>query len=272
MQLRILLVILILMGLASCKKTADALYNPDSQITFFNTSEYAIQSMESGSACYLLIDSTDSTLIGQYSGLYTLPSFSVTGYDFPALGYTNNLGSPPFLTYMRMHIGAHSVTLTDTNGRAPLLTNHFHTIQGVPQTLIFTDSMGLMRTIITRDSVTNDTLSNEIRVLNLSPDAGSVFLKLNGGIPVGFPVSLAYGQVSQFVRYPNNQFDTLVVQVFNVGDTVDVIASNYLVVSPGHAYEIMLTGYLNTESYPDPFTGNTLTAYPDIKTILTQIN
>ena len=65
--------------------------------------------------------------------------------------------------------------------------------------------------------------------------------------------------------------DTLTIRFYQTSDSNTVVTSTSIFnASPGHAYNLLLRGYRNYQSYTDPFTGKLLNVNADLKAVVTQ--
>jgi len=256
--------------LAACRKNANEWSQPDSQIGFFNASEYLQnQMLNTHGRSYILIDTKDTTHSGSTASVTPFFGNGENLFQFPNFFYYS-LQPLPWISYMRMHPGTHTITLTDTGGVHPLITTGVTTAPGNPVTVYFADSLGYFRSWALTDAVKEMPGMVMLRALHLSPDAGNVFFTIGGQAVTGFPASMQYGQITSFVARPNPVADTLQIRFYKAGDSVNVLTSASLSVLPGHAYNLVLRGYLNNRSFKDPITGKYLNFYPDLKVMLTQ--
>lgn len=261
--------LLVTCQLFSCHKTGLLTDKADAQISFYNASEYVqnqLKQSNGGAKIDILIDTPDTTTHADGSSLY-LAAFRNNNsnlYQFPNL-------SSPWISYMRIPSGLHTVVLTDTSSNhRPLAYTRVSGIPGEPRTIYYADSLGQFRTWILTDTVNIPDKYIGIRVMDLSPDAGKVFFTINGLPAAGFPDSLQYGQVTPFVRLPNPVADTLQLRFYNVSDSADIVALVFLSASPGHAYNLILRGYQNGQSFADQGTGQSLSFLPDLNAVTTQ--
>lgn len=278
----ILLTCLILGGsyLSSCRKTGNLTDNSDAQISYYNASEYLQSELASNRGyCYILMDTPDTTSRSDGSAL-SIPYFNGEMYlnQFPN-SYFYSRYNQPWISYMRISTGLHTIVLTDTGGTHALVYNRVNAVHNVPLSVYYADSLGHFRSWVVRDSTTIPDSSIAIRVLDLSPDAGNVFFTINGqyvgGVineqsAGGFPDSLQFGKISGFIPWHNPVADTLVVRFYQTTDSTDVLTSGYLSATPGHSYNILLRGYLNPPTFSDPFSGKQLQYKVDLRTTITQ--
>ncbi|MHA4806904.1 hypothetical protein ACX0G9_02290 [Flavitalea flava] len=270
--------------LPACHKTGNITDIPDSPISFYNASEYLRSHLEDPTGTgyyaafgYILIDTPDTVTRpdGSALSIAAFNNYSQNTYQFPNLGfyyegYSSNQ-KQTWISYMRILSGLHTVVLTDTGGLRPLAYNRIATTQGSPMTIYYADSLGVFRSwpLLDAPVVADNTIG--IRVLDLSPDAGNLFFTIGGKLATGFPDSLQYGRISDFVPWPNPVSDTLTIRFYQTSDSNTVVTSTSIFnASPGHAYNLLLRGYMNYQSYTDPFTGKLLNVNADLKAVVTQ--
>lgn len=259
--------------LAACSKVShiQGETDPDSEIAFFNASEYLkLQQQNSTVPCFLLIDKNDWMYTGSLTVHDSIPYFAPGTNEFPLDGYDATVVCP-WIQYLRLYQGTHTVTVTDTAGHHPMITAQVATVNAIPGTVYFADSLGAFRYWAVPDTTTVPAGSVGLRVIDLSPDAGNVFFAIGGQPAAGFPAVLNYGQVTPFISWPDT-LTGLNVGFYAVGDSSVALVNISLSISPGHSYNIVLNGYQNSQSFPDPITGNMLTFSPDLNIALTQDN
>jgi hypothetical protein len=244
---RILKLSTLLILLAGCRKVVQppAGSSDDALVSFVCTSTQLINDMGAGNT-YLLIDTS------------RVAGFTKTSqYMYPTTEFNQSL-SVPWIYYMHLHPGTHTFTLLDT-GLTSRVTDHPALSANAPTSIFYTDSLGYFRSLILPDQYNTRDSTVNIRFINLSPDTGPVFFTIDEkpASQQGFNAAYAYGQNSAFVDYPNPATDSLRINFYQSGDSVDVIARLFLLVDPGHAYTFALQGYINpSPGYPDPLTGN----------------
>jgi hypothetical protein len=248
---------------------------PDAQIAFFNASEYVQSQLASApyEAADILMDQPDTTFEGHVANTLQNPLFSNGAglYQFPSTN-TNGASVQSWQEYLRTTPGLHTITLTDTGAHHPLVTNQVQTAPGLPVTLYYSDSICHFRTFVCRDAVNETPDAAQLRVFDLSPDAGNVFFKIDSLPATGFADTLQYGTITHFTPWKIPAATTLQIYFYAVGNTTNVLATAPLSVLPGHAYNIIFTGYASFESGPDPFTGRWINFFSDLRIILTQNN
>src|SRR5262249_12029318 len=148
-------------------------------------------------------DNPDYVPPAQGAETQTLPAFDSRNASSTVYQYPNNSNNAailhPWIVYMPIDPGQHRLLLLDTNliHRRILDTTVFNADANVPQTVYFSDSLGLMRSLITRDEQLLVKDSIRIRLVHLSPDAGNVTLVVNK--VSHFFDSTAYGTASSYI-------------------------------------------------------------------------
>ncbi|TDW96825.1 DUF4397 domain-containing protein [Dinghuibacter silviterrae] len=250
---RIVRLSILFLLLSACRKTVQPdSTSDDALISFICTSPQLINDMSTGIPSYVVIDSSATTNIK--SG----PGFAKgSQYTYPTTAY-NQTQSIPWIYYMHLHPGAHTFTLLDT-GLRPRVHDTLNLPANAPTSVYYTDSLGYFRSLVLRDSFNTQDGQVNVRFIDLSPDAGRIFFSIDEkpASVQGFDTTYAYGHNSAFINYPNPVSDSLRINFYQAGDSVDVIARLFLQADPGHAYTFALQGYVNTSpGYTDPLTGN----------------
>lgn len=257
-----LLIAIACMVMGACKKIVAPVTAPDSELAFFNVSQYLIgETPQIAGKCYVLLDSPAAAY----------PTFSF-GDDQSTDNVTNT--AQPWVLYMHVYPGAHSLALTDTGAHHELVRQEITTSAQYPTTVFYADSLGVFNSWVTKDTLISLPGQVRIRLLDLSPDAGSLFFTVNSQTPPqGAPSVLQYGSVTSFVDYPNITADTtLLLSFYNPGDTTDLITAAQFQASPGHSYTVLINGYENAQYLTDPFTGGSSSYPPDLKASVYQNN
>jgi hypothetical protein len=259
--------------LGSCKKSTAPLTEPNAQVSFYHASyilSLMISDAKGSHQAPLILDNNDSDYVPPAQGAATqaLPAFDSRssnniGFQFPNNG-TNAGILQPWILYMQINPGAHSLLLVDTNlvHRRKLVTTSFTATTDVPQTIWFADSLGVFKTVISMDEQVLIQDSIRIRLAHFSPDAGRVFLTVNK--QQSFFDSTDYGMVSAYRNYPLTDAARLSIQLRSSADTTQVLARTILNAAPGRSYTLLLKGY-NTggQAFKDP-DGNTILTNPNI--------
>lgn len=268
---------ILLLSMAACKKSQPIVTVTEGQICYFNVSEYLqnqLINLTNGRRSYMLIDSNLMNDGGIPKYALDLPYFDNQWYSFqfPNNQFNSQTPQQGWIYYMRIAPGAHFVNLTDTGGHHTLVSAGIKVVSSVPTTVYFADSLGFFRYWQVYDTVKTSSSGISLRVLDLGPDAGPVTVTI-GNLPVpGITDSLVYGQVTGFVPYPVSTDTTLQIRVYALGDNTTVLASVPFNASPGHAYNLVLKGYLNNQSFPDPYEGGTIDLSQDFGIIIRQVN
>jgi hypothetical protein len=206
---------------------------------------------------YVLIDNTDSAFPLVRPDLTNQPFFNSTEkFMYPNTSFNASL-TVPWTFYMHLYPGRHSFTLLDT-GLLFRAGDQFQLAANAPVSIYYADSLGFFRSLVMQDRFTTSNGQVNLRFLDLSPDAGNIFFTIDEqpAAAQGFDSTYRYGQAGAFVNFPNPVSDTLRISFYQAGDSVDVIAREFLQADPGHAYTFALQGYYNTSpSYIDPLTG-----------------
>lgn len=243
-----------------CKREDSPLTTPNARVGFYNAS-YCLSLMISDAhgshKAPLLLDNDDPdyTPPPQGAASQTLPSFDSRGassLQFPNSSVNGGI-LQPWLLYMRVSSGQHRLLLLDTNlvHRRVLDTTVFNAVTDVPRTIYFSDSMGVFRSVVTRDEQKLVQDSIRIRLVHLAPDAGRVTLVVNK--TVHFFDSTVYGSVSMYINYPLADAARLTMQVCSSTDSTRILARTILNASPGRSYTLLLQGYSNSGgSFRDP--------------------
>jgi hypothetical protein len=260
-------------ALQACHKTGNVTDTDDSRISFYNASEYLQNQIQNGyGKSYLLIDTPDTTLRPDGTA-QQLPGFvrDLWGYQFPNFFYYTR-SVQPWISYMRIAAGTHTVLLTDTGAHHPVAFNRIKTTPDIPLSVYYADSAFQFRSWILPDTAAVPGNAIGIRVLDLSPDAGPVFFTINGQYvnSAGFPDTLKYGRVSSFIPWANPVQDTLVIRFYQTADSSNALTTSLLYSTPGHAYNLLLRGYLTGGTWQDPFTGRSQSVQADLQTVITQ--
>lgn len=264
---------LFLVAVASCSKSAnlpDALAIPDSQVSFYNASEYLRTVLQGNNGrSQILIDSVNMTYRGD--SMSYRPGFSSLGYmyQFPNELYNSNQAQP-WIKYIRLYPGTHTISLTDTSGNYSLVATWAKLRTDAPTSVYFADSVGYFKSWIMADTVTRNDSAIHLRLLDLSPDAGKVFFTINGKKAAGIPDSLQYGKTTGFLPLPLPAPGRLLIKCYALGDSTTILASSFLNAAPGHAYNILLKGYKGNRWMRDPSNGKFVTFTPGLNISITQ--
>ena len=243
----------------SCREQVEtpAGRSDDAQVSFICASAQ----MTYEGAGYVLIDNTDSAFPQVRPDLTNQPNFNSTDkFMYPNTPFNASL-AVSWTIYMHLYPGKHSFTLLD-DGLLFRAGDQYQLAANAPVSIYYADSLGLFRSLVLQDHFTTSNSQVNLRFLDLSPDAGKIFFTIDEqpAAAQGFDSTYSYGQSSTFINFPNPVSDTLRISFYQAGDSVDVIAREFLQADPGHAYTFALQGYYNTNpSYTDPLTGNPVT-------------
>jgi len=258
---------LLTFGLNGCSKKVDTNIpvNNTARISFYNAS-YALTGECNGRNPYgnfILVDSHDT-------GYTTLLDFSEAKY--PYFHNTNSFGpafplsynADQWLNYMRLSTGDHYLLLLDTS-RVILDSTYVKLGPESTTTIFYGDYFGVYKTLTLSDPFVPIDGKIGLRIVNLSPTNGSVFVTLNKTIPQELPAQTQYGDHTGFISINIPGSDTLKVKVYAPGDTTTVLARTSVITMPGHAYTLLISGYNNNSpaSYVDPRTQKTVGITPN---------
>ncbi|RBL89300.1 hypothetical protein [Chitinophaga flava] len=240
--------------LPACNKEITPLPEPErGNIFFYNASGALLGELTSPNrrkANFILIDSQDSNYVWDADHVSKHPYFDgryITSYpqiinDWP--------------TFFPMQTGTHTLRLTDSSGT--ILTTDNIIIDKKNQALVFYgDSCGIFRSLVTTDIFTPTDSQIGMRLINLSPGDGKYFLTINKKIPAELPAATHYGDHTGFVPMNIIRQDTFSIKVFSTSDSSNALSRTSLIVAPGHAYTLLMSGYPDNHaaSYKDPRTG-----------------
>lgn len=242
------------MGMLACNKQVDPLPVPPSgNVFFYNGSLALLGEALRGHTNYILVDSRDST--------YRMDSIQISKYPYFNSRYIN---SCPDITlqwpgYWKVDAGKHTLNLVDTGGFI-INTSQITVEEAHPSTVIYADSCGDFRSLVLTDNFTPVAGQVGVRLINMSPADGQLFITINKNIPAELPASTHYGDHTVFVPFNLSQPGNFTVKVFSVSDSTQELSRVTVGVIPGHAYTLLLTGYPENRpaSYIDPRTGGTV--------------
>jgi hypothetical protein len=260
-----LYLILITALLAGCNKSVNMNtgIKPTASINFYDAS-YALSNpaYPGNSGNLILVDSHDTAYnpgVGfQYSKYPYFNNPISYGYTYPRNTSTD------WVVYMQLPSGGHDLLLLDTT-QSILDSTHVVLNPDIPTTVFYADKFGNYRTLVANDPYTATDGKIGLRIINLSPMDGTVFITINQQIPDLLPASTQYGYNSGFIPLDLTTRDTLKIKVYQPGDTTDFLAHTTLDAMPGHAYTLLINGYDNNSpsSYVDPHTGRTVGITPN---------
>jgi hypothetical protein len=251
----------LLLLLGACKKEVDMSWEQQAaagQINFYNASYSLIgQSTANQRGNMILIDSRDTT--------YT-PRIDMRDAKYPYFQNPVNFGnSYPYtqrtqwISYMRLTAGTHRLYLLDTS-KSILDSSAVQLYNDRAATVFYADSLGSYRMLIANDAFTPADGKIGLRIVNLNPTDGNVFITINKAIPAALPASTHYGDHTPFIPLDITRMDTLKIKVYQPGDTSRFLARTSVEVVPGHAYTLLISGYGNQApgNYKDRASGRTV--------------
>lgn len=255
-----------LMLLLACSRKDD-LSPVDTKVGFYNASEFVrLQLQNNYRPGYLFIDTKDTV------GIATTPRFQTGTFvnQFPNIFYYQN-HPQPWLDYMHLFAGTHQLLLMDTSGHRVLVKDSLVARHDQQTTIYFADSLGKFRTWKVSDEANIATDAIGLRLIHLSPDFGKMYFTVNGQKVTGFPASVDYGDVTAFIPRPVKGPDTLKIRIYHPETPEQSVLSATLLTTPGSAYNIVLKGYENAQSFNDPVTGDFLSFDGSLRVALTQV-
>ncbi|WP_161596744.1 DUF4397 domain-containing protein [Chitinophaga vietnamensis] len=251
----------LLLWLSACKKEVDMGWEQQqaaAQINFYNAS-YALigQSTVNPRGNMILVDSRDTTYTpridmqdAKYPYFWNPVNY---GYAYPLAMRTQ------WISYMRFTAGTHRLYLLDTS-KTILDSSAVQLSNDRAATVFYADSLGSYRMLMVNDAFTPADGKIGLRIVNLNPTDGDVFITINKTIPAALPASTHYGDHTPFIPLDITRMDTLKVKVYQPGDTSHFLARTSVEVVPGHAYTLVISGYGSgaPASYKDRASGRTV--------------
>jgi len=244
------------------------------RVSWFNLSEDVLAQLKvTYNTIYVLIDSSD-TAIGKKGPAYLspIPYFNASSSfltQYPTDQFNNSLGQP-WARYVPLAAGAHTLILIDS-GQHPIDTTKLTVSPTDSLSIFYSDSLGVYKTFVFRDTLIPQPTNTGLRVIDLSPDAGKVVFTIDRMQPSGFPDTLQYGTVSSFVsRGASPAGDTLKVRFYDPTDMTTELARSTVYTRPGHGYTIVLTGYARSESYMNSYRGKQVFMSADLRVTVYQ--
>lgn len=255
---QILMILAVLFAAACNKEVTMPEETAMGEVNFFFASTAVVDGANSaGSKGYMvLIDSRDSTyqpVPDLYHSIYpyiwhpdkTLPAYPRAGTEW--------------IKFMRLAAGPRQLYLVDTahhivdSAQADLSPAH-------PTMVFWGDNRGQFLHIIAADPYTPEAGKIGIRIVNLSPFTGAVFVTLNKQVPAGLPASTTFMDHTGFIPVEFPAPASVNVKVYAVSDAGQSLARAVSDMIPGHAYTLLITGYTDSDagSYTDPYTGKTI--------------
>lgn len=226
----------------------------EGQISFY----FGATALSTGSL--VLIDSHDTTYQPPKDIFYSIyPFYYKAGDKLPVYPIVNT----NWIRFMHLSTEEHQLLLTDT-GHHPLDSVKIKLEADKPVTVFYTDSIGYYAHLVASDRFIPDTGKIGIRIINLSPFTGPVYLTFNKATLPSVPVT-RYLDNTGFQPVDVSGAQTLNIKVFPEGEKVNFLARGSVDVIPGHAYTLVISGYSNNNpgSYTDPKTGSTVIIQPN---------
>jgi hypothetical protein len=265
LQTLVLLGVFTIAGLLdACNK---AVTMPDAassgQISFFFASTALLSGTNVlGSKNYIvLVDTRDTTYqppVDIFHSIY--PIFYHPDANLPTYPRTNST----WAKFMELSAGTHQLFLLDTS-RSILDSAQVNLSATTPTMIFYGDKMGAFRHIIANDPYMPADGKIGIRIINLSPMDGSVFLTLNKQIPSTLPAATHFGDHTGFIPVDFSQPGAINIKAYQPGDTTQFLGRTTVDVMPGHAYTLVINGYTDKSpgTYKDPRTGKIISIAPN---------
>ena len=157
------------------------------------------------------------------------------------------VGAFNFSSYSRIDTGLYRIAFTDTT-RAPetakKVTESLFDLQDERHyTIYLLDSLGFYGTIYTQDDVDSDPVNAKIRLINLSPDAGAVYCRIDTMSVAGID-DVSYRQVSGYSRVKPDTKPGIRIMYMdkNTGVEQQLVRKSF-VLEAGKCYTMILRGY-----------------------------
>jgi len=157
------------------------------------------------------------------------------------------VGAFNFSRYSRIDTGLYRIAFTDT-AQAPenakKVTESLFDLQDDRHyTIYLLDSLGFYGSMYTKDDVDKDPVNAKIRLINLSPDAGAVYCKIDT-MSVGGIEDISYRQVSGYspVRPDTKPGIRIMYRDKNTGMEQQLVRKSF-VLEAGKCYTMILRGY-----------------------------
>ncbi|MBO9730727.1 MAG: hypothetical protein J7623_18945 [Chitinophaga sp.] len=199
---------------------------------------------------FILMDSQDSNYVWDADRVSKHPYFEggkIVSFPEMVNGWA---------TYWPVLTGPHTLRLLDSSGTV-LLTDSVNLDKQNAAQVFYTDSCGYFRSVVTTDPFMSKEKQIGMRLINLSPGNDKYFLTINKKIPAELPAATHYGDHTGYIAMNSDRQDTLAIKVFSVSDSTNAMSRVSLIVTPGHAYTLLMSGYPENHpaSYKDPRTG-----------------
>jgi len=250
----------------ACSRSGDAIYPEDGGLGFYNASQVLREDVQGNNKPALIllnsntpIDTTDGMQQPDFR-----PAFNGSEVQqfFPRK--VINVTSPPWMGYIRMYPGILQVAFLDTDSSLVLQTD-VEVAAGKYSCLYLSDSLDTYYVTNVEDNSAPAPQTVQLQVLQLSPDAGTLLVKVNDQ---PLPQELGYRSRSGFQTYPVPDDVTafpLRIQVSRVETPDDIISRTTINAMPGHSYTLIINGYYSPAAYVDKHTGEQVDILPDFR-------
>jgi len=247
----------ILFGNACNKAVTMPDSTPQGQINFYFATTAVVEGANMASKNYkVLIDSRDTAyepVPDIYHSIY--PYLNHPGTDRPTYPYAGT----EWIKFMRLPAGNREFFLVDTAHRI-LDSVRMELSATIPAMVFLGDSLGHFRHIVASDPYTPVAGKIGLRIVNLSPTTGPVFITLNKEISAALPAATTFMDHTGFIPVDFPAPATVNFKVYQPADSTQFLARAVSDLIPGHAYTLLINGYAdNTPGvYTDPLTGRTI--------------
>jgi hypothetical protein len=253
-----LLIFIALIGNACNKSVTMPESAPMGQVNFYFASTAVVTGANSpGRTGYkVLIDSRDSTyepVPDIYRSIY--PYLFLPDKARPTYPNANS----EWGKFMRLPAGGRQFFLVDTAHRI-LDSVRMDLSATVPAIVFLGDSLGCFRHIVADDPYTPAAGKIGLRIINLSPTTGPVFVTLNKEIPAVLPASTTFMDHTGFIPVDFTAPASVNFKVYQLGESTQFLARAVSDLMPGHAYTLLINGYADNApaGYTDPITGRSV--------------
>lgn len=160
------------------------------------------------------------------------------------LDYNNNgrglIGAYNASQYQLTDTGLFRIAFTDSTGKTGKLTEGiYHFADKSHYTIYLADSLGYYETLVTNDDVKPDPQQAKIRIIHLSPGAGSISVQLDTSYVTGL-AGLHFREVSAYVSVSPDVKPA--IRVVQAGIPVPIIRKSFPL-EAGKCYTMILRGY-----------------------------
>jgi hypothetical protein len=161
-----------------------------------------------------------------------------------SLGYNNNgrglVGAYNASQYQLTDTGLFRITFTDSTGKTGKITEGNYQFSNKKHyTLYLADSLGYYETLVTNDDVEPDPQMAKIRIIHLSPDAGSISVQLDTIYVKGL-AALNFREVSDYVSVVPDVKPA--IRILENGVSVPIVRKSFPL-DAGKCYTMILRGY-----------------------------